>query len=326
MRRMALLALLWAWAPWEGDAATNVVRMGVPWSPGSKGMADLQAAGREIARQTAGRVQVKFAEGRDLESGPAPCDGALLVGSALTRRSPVAGIYSLPLLTRSPGESARLRSWLEAPVAAELEARGLSMIALLDLGSAFLHSKGPVETVAQWRAARLWAPTEDPDALRMAEADGLAPGPLGASQVRAAWRGGAVDAAVVPPLGAIVLQWHGEVGSVSEVPLAALCGAVALRTESLAGLEAADRAVLRDGLARAFAAAADELRRKEPEALDVLARNGVARHPLGSTPEQKAEWEAWAVAAADRLVAGGRIPGDALARARQALAEFRAGP
>ena len=322
----AALAVLLVGMPPGSAAATNSLRIGVPWPPGSKGMADLQTVGRDIAKKTAGRVQVKFVERRDLDSAEGACDGALLAGSPLIRRSPAAGICSLPLLFRTAEEAARLRAWLEPQVGAELEAGGWSMIAWLDLGFAYLHSRSPVGTVEPWKAARLWVPAGDPEALRTAEAYGVAPVSMEASGVRAALRAGTVDAVIAPPLGAILLQWHVEIQSVSDVPFLALCGAVAIRNEALARLDGPDQALLRGELARAFSSAADDLRQKETEALDVLVQNGVARHPLGTTPEQKAEWEDWASAAADRLAAGGLVPADALAAARQALSGFRAAP
>ena len=150
--------------------------------------------------------------------------------------------------------------------------------------------------------------------------------PLEAPQVREALRQGTVDAAIVPPLGAILLQWHTEIKNVEDTPFVCLYAAVVLRKDALAALEGPDQAVLRNDLARAFLATADDLRGKESESLDVLAQNGVARHTLGSTPEQRAEWEAWAGAVADRLAAEGRVPAAELAQARQALAEFRAKP
>ena len=322
----AALSVLLAGMPRESAAATNLLRLGVPWPPGSKGMADLQAAGRDLAKKTAGRVQVKFVERRDPDSAGEACDGALLAGSPLIRRSPAAGICSLPLLFRSTEEAARLRSWVEPQVGAELDAGGWSMLAWLDLGSAYLHARSPVGTVAQWQAARLWVPAGDPEALRTGEAYGVAPVPMEASGVRAALRAGGVDAVIAPPLGAILLQWHVEIQSVSDVPFLALCGAVAIRKAALARVDGPDQALLRGELVRAFSSAADDLRHKEAEALAVLAQNGVDRHPLGATPEQKAEWEAWASAAADRLAAGGLVPADALAAARQALCGFRAAP
>lgn len=326
MRWLALLVLLCAEGPQEGLAATNGVRMGVPFPPGSKGLADLQAAARRLSKQTEGRVQVKFVEQRDWDSEPDACDGALLTEFALARRSPAAQAYALPLLFHSAEEAAGLRATMEAKVAGELEARGFTLITLVDLGFAYLHSKRPVETVAQWRAARLWVPPAEPEALRMAEACGIAGVPLAAPRVRAALREGAVDAVIAPPLGAIMLQWHVEITSVSDAPFLHLCGAVVLKNESLARVAAADQVRLREELALAFSSVAEDLRKQESEALAVLAQNGVERHPLGTTPEEKAEWEAWAVSVADRLVAGGFIPAGVVEEARRLLAEFRAAP
>ena len=326
MKWMAVLALAGVLVSPEGEAATNLFRVGVPWAPGSKGLADLQAAARDLAHETAGRVQVKFVEQHDLDAGPAPCAGGLLAGPYLARYSPAAVIYSLPLLFRSSGEVARVRSWMDGRITAELGERGWETLAQMDLGFAYLHARMPVETVDRLKSVRLWVPPAEPEALREAESYGVALVPLEASQVRDALRAGTVDAAIVPPLGAILLQWHVEIQSVSDEPFLDLPGAVVFRKEALAALDEADRAALREELARAFAAAVDDLRGKEQESLDVLVQNGVARRPFGTTPEQRAAWEAWAAGVADRLAAAGRVPADGVAQARRTLAEFRAEP
>jgi TRAP-type transport system periplasmic protein len=323
---IALVALLCAGMPQRSAAATNLVRIAVPWSPGSKGLADLQAAARDISKQTAGRVQVKFVEQHDLDSGKMPCEGAMLVGPILVRYSPAALVYALPLLFRSSAEVARVRAQMDAEVAAELDARGFATIAQMDLGFAYIHSRAPVETVAQLQAARLWVPPTEPVSIRLAESYGVTLVPLEAPRVREALRNGTVDAAIVPPLGAILLQWHTEIKNVADTPFLCLYAAAVLRKDALAALEGPDQTVLRDGLGRAFSAAADDLRGKESESLDVLAQNGVVRHPLGATPEQRNEWEAWATTVADRLVAEGRIPAGLVEQARQTLSDFRAQP
>ena len=201
MKARAMLALMCVLVPMGGRAATNPFRVGVPWPAGSKGMADLQTAARRLVKTTEGRVQVKFVEQLDLDSEQGACDGALLVGSALSRRSPTAQTYSLPLLFRSSAEATELRSRMDSKVLAELEAQGLALVALLDMGFAYIHSRQPVETVEQWKSARLWMPPSEPEALRMAEAYGVAPVPLEASRVRTALHEGTVDAVIVPPLG-----------------------------------------------------------------------------------------------------------------------------
>jgi TRAP-type transport system periplasmic protein len=326
MRRMAMLALLCALPPLEGAATTNLLRIGAPWPAGSKGMVDLQAAGRDIARKTDGRVQVKFAEQQDLDSGPLPCDGALLAGPGLARQSPASLVFALPLFFRSSAEVARLRAQMDAAIAAELEGRGFATLAQLDLGFAYLHSVLPVETPAALKASKLWVPPAEPEAVRMAESYGMTPVPLEAAQVRDALRQGTVEAAIVPPLGAILLQWHTEIKSVADTPFACLYAAVAVKRDALDRLEPPDRVLVCAELARAFAAAADELRAKEAEAFDVLVQNGVERHSLGALPEQRAEWEAWAVAVANRLSAAGILSASVLDRARKTLSEFRAAP
>lgn len=320
---LALGVLLALAAP--AGAATNLLRIGGPWPAGSPGMDILQAAGRQIAAQTGGRVAVKCVEQLDPDAGPARCDGALLAGPDLTRRSPAAILYSLPRLVRSAAEVEALRPRRDAAIAADLEPRGFETLAVPDLGFGYLLARTPVATAAQFQAQRLWVPPDASESRRIVEAYGVTPAPMDVAEVRAALHDGRVDAAILPPLGAIVLQWHVEVRSVSDEPFLPLFAAVVLRREALTGLAAGDQAVVRERLAEAFQAACRSVAGQEAEALDVLVQNGVARQPLGTTPEERAGWDAWAQATGDRLATEGLVSAAQLQDVRAGLAEFRAG-
>jgi len=324
LRRWIVMGgLLLACLSHEVAASTNALRIGVPWSPGSKGMSDLKTAARSLSKKTDGRVRVKFVEQHELDSGPIPCDGVLLLGPRLSHRSPASRIFNLPLFFRSSEEVARLQQQMDAEIAAELEAQGFAVLAQMDLGFAYLHSTSPLETVAQLKSARLWVPPVEVESIQEGKSYGVTLVPMEAAQVREALRQGTLDAVLVPPLGAILLQWHAEFKSVLDAPFLCLYAVVILRQDTLAALDAPDQVLLREELALAFSAVAAEGRQKEPEAFDVLEKNGVVRCPLGATPEQRAEWEAWSEAVVDRLVAEGILSGDTLARARQSLKIFR---
>ena len=320
------LILAAAGLPSSGEASTNHLRMGVLWSPGSKGMADLQAAARTIARQTGGRVQVKFTEQRDLEGEGGSLDGAVLAGPYATKYSPTCRIFTLPLLFQAPGEVAQVRRGTDPLVAAELRARGLEPVALMDGGFAYLLSRAPADTVAQFKGARLWMPPAESDSLRAAESYGMTVVPLETAKVREGLRQGEVDTVIMSPLGAILLQWHTEVRYVMDAPFLCLFTAAVLREEALAKLEEPDRVVLRDVLSRAFVAAVEEARGKEAEALRVLVQNGVEIRKLGASPEQQAEWREWAKEVAERLVREGLLAAELLEQARAAVTEARRAP
>ena len=309
MRKTGWILLLCFGLPLPGEAGPQLLRMAVPFPAGSKGMVDLQQAARDLSRQTEGRVQIKFTEQLDLESGGQPVDGGFLAGSPLALRSPAAAMDSLPLRYRTDEEAVRFRERMEPQMAAELEARGLVPLGFVDLGFAYLFSMRPLETVEAFQASRLWVPAEDPHAWELSAAYGTLRVPLAAPQVRAALHDGSVETAVAPPLGVILLQWHVELKSVSDRPFLHLLGAGVLRREALEKLEKADQVRVCAGLAAAFGAVAGDLRRQEAEALDVLGQNGVERHPFGISPEQEAGWTEWAARVAEDLSGKGVVSG-----------------
>jgi TRAP-type transport system periplasmic protein len=323
-RWILTIGLLWIIT--VSAVAEDTIRMGVPWSPASKGMNELKAVARSLSRKTEGRLQVKFVEQHDLDGGALPSDGVLLVGPALAEHSSVARIIALPLLFRSLDEVEQVRQTLDGEVAAELETQGLVPLVQLDLGFAYLLSTISMETPAQLKAARLWVPPASAESIRDVESYGVSLVPMHAGKVRDALRQDALDVVVAPPLGAILLQWHPELTQVIDTPLVSLAAVVVLRKEALESLETADQVLLRDELSAVFLSLAEDLRQKESEALEVLALNGVERKPLGSTPEQQAEWMAWATGVADQLAADGFIPAATLAETRKVLAAWRSAP
>jgi len=306
--------------------AEDAIRIGVPWSLASKGMSDLKAAARTLSRKTEGRLQVKFVEQHDLDGGKLPLDGVLWVGPALAEHSAAARIFSLPLIFRTADEVEQVRQVLDAEVAVELEAQGFVPLVQLDLGFAYWHSTRPLQTVSQIESTRLWVPSTAAERIQGLQAYGVTLIPMEAGEVKQALSKGSVESAVIPPLGAILLQWHTEFKQVFESPFLDLYAVVVLRREGFESLNASDQALLRDNLSAAFLSVAEDMRQKEPEALEVLKLNGVLQKPLGNTPEQQAEWAAWASGVADRLAADGVIPVVALAETRKTLAAYRSVP
>ncbi len=306
--------------------AAEPLTIAVPWAEGSSAMTDLRAAGREVARRTEGGIRLRFVEQPAPSADASAWDGALLAGPCLLRYSEAARVYAMPLFFRSAAEAAAHRPRMERRIAADLEAQGFASVALLDLGFAYLHGRRPLHTVERFRAGRLWAPAGAGEMHNLARELGVTAVALETDAVREALREGAVDVVLTAPLAAIVLRWHTAFAYVADTPVMHLAGAVVLRDGVLDGWDEAAKETLRETLARAFAAAAGDLRKREAEALEVLAESGVERHPLGRTAEERAEWAAWAEAAADRLAAGEFFPAELLDEVRAERDRLRAAP
>ncbi len=302
------------------------LRFGAPWPLGSKAMADLQAAARRLARQTDGRLNLRFVEQMDLGAGDESLAGMLLAGESLFRRSPAARVLALPMLAGNASESAALLAGFADAMAADLDGDGWAVLATLDLGFAYLVSMRPIARPADLESLRFWVPAGDSDSLRVFESFGVRGVPLEARAVRDALRTGELDALAVPPLGAIVMQCHVEVRHVLDDPLVHLAGVAAMRRGVLERMDPTDRRLVQEELAAAFEAIAADLRRQESESLEVLILSGVARTPVEAEEGRRAEWDAWAREVADRLVAGGHVSADGVAQARRLRESSPGGP
>jgi TRAP-type C4-dicarboxylate transport system substrate-binding protein len=324
LRLALVLVALLAAAPRASAAPTNTLRIAVLWPKGSKWMNDAQAGARELGRKTGGRVQVRFVEQPRLGEGAEACDGGMLAGPELAHYAPDSLVYMLPLLFGTLEEAAAVRAAVDPQLAGSLRGRGLVVLGVEDAGFGYVLSRTPVDTVNQFKQTRLWMPATEPEMVRMARAYGASPVPLEAGQVRSALASNTVDAVINSPVGAILLQWHTQVSYVADRPLLYLFVVTVLRQEALDRLAPGDRDLVREALGRLFADAFRQTRQKEAEALDVLARNGVERRPLGADDAARREWDAWAASVADRLVADGLLSSGIVATVRAKLSELRA--
>jgi TRAP-type C4-dicarboxylate transport system substrate-binding protein len=311
-------------------AAAQVVKIATLAPDGSAWMRELRAASAEVKKGTAGRVDVKFYPGgvmgndavvlRKMRLGQ--LQGGVLTSSELSLVYPDATAYSLPFLLADWDEVARVRTSVDPMLAKGFEQRGIRMLGVTGLGFAYLMGDRPLRTGADMAGVKLWIPSNDEIAERTFKMGGVSTIPLPLGDVFTSLQTGLVDTVVNTPSGAIVLQWHGKVKNIVDLPLTFVTGFVVLDDKAWKKIAPADQAVL----AAAFAGAGRRMdannRRDDDAALAAMKKQGAVVAPLD--PAEEKRWRAIGARVTTEMAAEKSISPEILAAIRRALAQPKA--
>jgi TRAP-type C4-dicarboxylate transport system substrate-binding protein len=292
---------------------------------GSLWMKEMRAAGEAVARDTGGRVAIKFYPGgvmgndatvlRKIRLGQ--LQGGAFTGSELTLVYPSAQVYSLPFLFSDHDQVDAVRAKVDPMLAQGFEAAGFHIVGISGVGFAYLMGSRPIRSGEDLKAAKVWIPQNDRIAELTFRAGGVDPIPLPLGDVFTALQTGLVDTVGNTSAGAIALQWHTRITHVFDLPLTYVMAYVAIDAKAFARLDAADRVIVD----RAFAEAAQAIdagnRRADAEARTVLQGQGVEFLP---PPQDDARrWKELGSQVTAQLVAEGALDAEVLAAVQAAL-------
>lgn len=294
---------------------------------GSAWMRELRAAAAEVKAGTDGRVDVKFYPGgvmgndavvlRKMRLGQ--LQGGILTSSELSLVYPDSPVYSLPFLLSSWEEVDRVRAAVDPLLAKGFEQRGFRMLGVSSLGFAYLMGDKPMGTAADMAGRKLWVPQNDAIAARIFQMGGVNTIPLPIGDVFTSLQTGMVDTVVNTPSGAVVLQWHGKIKHMVDLPLTFVVGFLVLDDKAWKRLAPADQAVL----AKAFADAGKRMdantRRDDAAALEAMKKQGLKVSPMD--PAEARRWQALGRQLIGEMEAERKISPELLAAVRRALAE-----
>lgn len=269
-------------------AAETALKIATLAPEGSSWMRMFHAWAQRIEARTDGRVRPRFYAGgiqgderdmlRKIRLGQ--LSGAAITGIGLSSIAPEVRALEQ---ARSYHDLDALRTALDGELRARFEARGFVLASWGDVGPVHLFSKKPIRTLADLRAARLWAWSDDPVSKLLVQVLALQGVPLGVPDVLPALSTGQVDAFFGSPLSTVALQWASHAGYMSTVVLSQATGALVIDKAVLDRLPAADRAVVRQESDALQAEVLRQVRVDNEQALVALRRRGV--QPLELSPE-----------------------------------------
>jgi TRAP-type C4-dicarboxylate transport system substrate-binding protein len=330
MRRLLfpLLALLLCLS---GPAMAAKLKIATLSPEGTSWMKHMRGAGKRIAKETRGRVRLRFYPGgvmgdykamlRKIRIGQ--LHGAAVTGGALAAIAPDAVIYRLPFLFRTLSEVDHLRNRLDPRIADQLANKSMHTFGFAGGGFTHLMSTREIRNLQQAQKRKVWAPVGDRVSEAAFKSLKISPITLPLTDVLTGLQTGLVDTVAAPPVVAIALQWHTQTEYLLDMPLTFSYGALVLAERALKRVSSADRAVLTRILTETFAAMDRENRQDNIEAKAALRNQGMKF--LQPSPSERAHLERTVESAMHELGQGNFFTPGLVQEARDLVSDFREG-
>jgi len=312
-----------------GTAQAQTFKIATIAPESSSWMKDMKAGAKVIEEHTEGRVKFKFYGGgvqgndkqvqRKMRTGQ--LNGGAFTSGGLNRFHPDADLFALPMLFRSIDEARFVRNALEGELRQRLEDAGYVNFGLAAAGFAYMMSEKKLTTLRDLDGQKVWIPEGDPVGFAALRALGVAPVVMPVTDVMTGLQTDLLDCVTVPPVGAIVFQWHTQLRYVSDVPLAYVYAALLIDKRAFSRMSKADQQVVREVMEGIYRKFDRNGVRENDEALQALLASGLEQ----VTPDA-AEVEEWrrAVNASHREMAGQGVFDIALYdRVQNLLDEYR---
>lgn len=227
---------------------------------GSQWMKDMRAGAAEVKERTEGRVQIKY-YGGGVKGDDAKVlsqirirqlQGGAFTPSALSSQYAELNLYGMPLVFNSEAEAAFVRSRMDARIQEGLEEAGFVNFGFATSGFANILSSTPVKSLADLKGKRVWVPEGDTISYDSMEALSLNPVTLPLTDVLMGLQTGLVDIVAIPPIVALILQWHTKVKYVTKVPLVYTYGFMAIDKKTFDKVADEDQAIVREVMGRMY--------------------------------------------------------------------------
>ncbi len=262
---------------WLGANAQAVTTLKIATlSPEGTGwMLELREAAKNIRQRTNDEVKLKIYPGgvmgddkavlRKLRVGQ--LHGAAMTSGGVLQPYPDIALYNLPLVFHDAEEVDYVRERLDDKLMAGLREQKFVGFGLAEVGFAYPMMKDPITAVADFQNRRVWAPDNDPGALKAYSSFNITPVPLPIADVLTGLQTGLIDTIGSPSIGAIALQWHTQVDYALDLPLMYVYGLFALTERAFNRLDEAQQVIVTEEL-KAAVARVDAMSRKDNVAAD----------------------------------------------------------
>ena len=242
-------------------AGATTLKIATITPEGSQWMKDMRAGAAEIKERTEGRVEVKYFGGGIMGNDKkvlgqiriGRLQGGALTPSALGSRYPDINLYGMPLVFDSEEEATYVRQFFDERLAAGLEDAGFVTFGFAAGGFANILSNSPIRSLADLKGKRIWILEGDTISYASMEALSLSPVTLPLTDVLTGLQTGLIDIVGIPPIAALVLQWHTKVKFITEIPLAYSLGFMAIDKKAFYKMSADDQAVVREVMTAIYA-------------------------------------------------------------------------
>ena len=227
---------------------------------GSQWMNDMRASAKEINERTDGRVLIKY-YGGGVKGDDAKVlgqirirqlQGGAFTPSALSAQYSDLNLYGMPVVFDSEEEAAYVRSRMDARLQQGLEDAGFVNFGFATSGFATLMSRKPIKTLADLKGKRVWVPEGDTMSYASMQALSLNPVTLPLTDVLMGLQTGLLDIVAIPPIVALIMQWHTKIKYVTQVPLVYTFGFMAVDKKAFDKISREDRIIVREVMTKTY--------------------------------------------------------------------------
>jgi TRAP-type C4-dicarboxylate transport system substrate-binding protein len=313
----------------QDQAQTQTLKIATIAPEGSSWMQDMRAGAKEIERRTDGRVKFKLYGGgvqgndkqvqRKMRTGQ--LHGGTFTSGAMNQFQPDADLLSLPLLFDSIEEARYVRERIEGELRQRLEAAGYVNFGLAAAGFAYMMSNKPLQTLSDLSGRKVWLPEGDVASFTVLRSLGVAPVMMPVTDVMTGLQTDLLDSVAVPPVGAVVFQWHTRLKYITDVPLAYVYAALLLDRRAFERLQPTDQQVVREVMEDIYRRFDQSGVTDNEEALQALLDGGLQQ--VEPDPAEVVQWRDIVNQSRRELAAQGKFDGALLERMQVLIDEFR---
>jgi TRAP-type C4-dicarboxylate transport system substrate-binding protein len=215
--------------------------------------------------------------------------GAALTAGAFENIYPDSQIYSLPLIFQSFEQVDRVRQQIDPMLIAGFKEKGFVTFGFAEGGFAYPMTKTePIREPSHLKQHKVWAPTDDEMSVLAFSTIDITPVPLALGDVLAGLQTGLVDTIASPPVPALVMQWHTQVKTLTDIPISYVFGLLVIDRKIFRKISKSDRAIVSQVMSDVFETL-DKLNRQDGlNALAALQQQGI--EILSLTEAEKQEW------------------------------------
>jgi len=298
---------------------------------GSSWMNDMRAGAKVIEDHTEGRVKFKFYGGgvqgndkqvqRKMRTGQ--LHGGAFTSGGLNQFQPEADLFSLPLVFNSLEEARFVREHLEAELRQRLEDAGYVNFGFAAAGFAYMMSNRPLRTLSDLEGQKIWIPEGDPVGFAALRRLGVAPVVMPITDVMTGLQTDLLDSVTVPPVGAVVLQWHTRLKYITDAPVVYVYAALLIDGKAFSRISSKDQQVVRDVMEGIYRKFDQNGVRDNEEALQALLESGLQM--VQPAPAEVLQWREIVNRSHQQLAQDGVFDPALLERMQTLLDDYREG-
>jgi len=227
---------------------------------GSAWMKSMREGAEEIQQRTGGRVSLKIYGGgvqgndkqvqRKMRTGQ--LHGGAFTSGAMSLFQQDADIYSLGMLFRDIDEVTHVRQQFDSILMDRLLEAGYVGFGFAGGGFAYMMSNVPLRTSSDMSGQKVWTPEGDALAYAALEAFGVAPVSMPLTDVMTGLQTDLLNSVAVPPVGAVVLQWHTRLKYITDLPLAYVYAGILIERKAFEKLQAEDQVIVHEVLGKVY--------------------------------------------------------------------------